>query len=104
MASLGHLPIAHNGESDTFPVGIPKQTQGRKPREWVKEPVLEMPLGETCPHRILPMASVCICFALASERSLGSVTRLKSCGNRENHFQLSQCVHPVPRLVVGDQS
>ena len=81
MAPLGHLPIALNGEFDSLTMAIPKQGQGRKAREWVKPP-LEMPLGEMCPHHILPtVSSIRICFALAAEWSLGSITRLKACGN-----------------------
>lgn len=33
MAPLGHLPIALNGEFDSFTMGIPKQGQGRKARQ-----------------------------------------------------------------------
>lgn len=37
MAPLGHLPIVLNGEFESFTMGIPKQGQGRKARERVKE-------------------------------------------------------------------
>lgn len=37
MAPLGYLPIALNGEFESFTMGIPKRGQGRKAREHVKE-------------------------------------------------------------------
>lgn len=66
---LGHLPIALNVEFDTFTMRISKQGQGRKAREWAKEPALEMLLGKMRPHHILPIASICTCFALSAKHS-----------------------------------